>query len=93
MAEKSKIVLKMDFFLYGSLLNICGQSMTHFLASHEKMCQISYKISLFWMATMVPRKMGHTLGTNAIKGFNLNFLRELLLSLNKFKSKRGTNSV
>jgi hypothetical protein len=38
--------------------------MTHFLASHEKMCQISYKISLFWMATMmVARKMSQTLGT------------------------------
>jgi hypothetical protein len=37
--------------------------MTHFLASHEKMCQISYKISLFWIATMVARKMSQTLGT------------------------------
>jgi hypothetical protein len=40
--------------------------MTHFLASHEKMCQNpqnSYEISLFWMATMVARKMSHTLGT------------------------------
>jgi hypothetical protein len=41
--------------------------MTHFVASHEKMCQISYKISLFWMATMVARKMSHTLGTYALK--------------------------
>jgi hypothetical protein len=37
--------------------------MTHFLAGHEKMCQISYKISLFWVATMVARKMSQTLGT------------------------------
>jgi hypothetical protein len=37
--------------------------MTHFLASHEKMGQISYKISLFWMATMIAKKMSHTLGT------------------------------
>jgi hypothetical protein len=37
--------------------------MTLFLASHEKMCQISYKIPLFWMATMVDRKMSQTLGT------------------------------
>jgi hypothetical protein len=37
--------------------------MTHFLASHEKMCQISYKISLFWMATMVAKEMSQTLGT------------------------------
>jgi hypothetical protein len=37
--------------------------MTHFLASHEKMCQISYKFSLFWMATMVAKEMSQTLGT------------------------------
>jgi hypothetical protein len=28
-----------------------------------------------------------------IKGFNLNFLRELVLNRNKFKSKRGTDSI
>jgi hypothetical protein len=49
------------------LWNICAKSMTHFLASHEKMCQISYKISLFWMATMVARKMSQTLGTYALE--------------------------
>jgi hypothetical protein len=70
-------VLK-DFTVISILYIICAQSMTHFLASHEKMCQISYKISLFWMVTMVARKMSQTLGTSALYE-KLNFWSKIAL--------------
>jgi hypothetical protein len=38
------------------------------LVSHVKMCQISYKISLYCLATIVARTEGHTLETVAFKG-------------------------
>jgi hypothetical protein len=51
------------------------------LVSHEKMCQISDKISLFCMATIIAwkkRKKSHTLGTVLLKA--LKYLYHILKS-------------
>jgi hypothetical protein len=41
--------------------------LTHLLATHEKLCQIPYKILQCCPTTMVARQMSQTLGTYALK--------------------------
>jgi hypothetical protein len=55
--------------------------LTLFSVSHEKMCQISYKISLFCMATIVARKKSHTLETVGIVNSDIGRCAMLYLAM------------